>query len=96
MYAMNIQNDVICLVLRENCKSKQVTDFIAWPSRCHDTTKDAKWWQKLTLNLARWAKNGWCLIKYMWIIISKSPTTLWIYYHVKGHKRLIVALLELY
>jgi hypothetical protein len=19
-----------------NCKSKQVTDFIAWPSRCHD------------------------------------------------------------
>jgi hypothetical protein len=37
MYAMNIQNDVIGLVLRENCKSKQVTDFIAWPSRCHDT-----------------------------------------------------------
>ena len=36
MYAMNIQNDVIGLVLRENCKSKQVTDFIAWPSRCHD------------------------------------------------------------
>jgi hypothetical protein len=29
MYAMNIQNDVIDLVLRENCKSKQVTDFIA-------------------------------------------------------------------
>jgi hypothetical protein len=26
---MNIQNDVIGLVLRENCKSKQVTDFIA-------------------------------------------------------------------
>jgi hypothetical protein len=24
MYAMNIQNDVIGLVLRENCKSKQV------------------------------------------------------------------------
>jgi len=22
-------------VLRENCKSKQVIDFIAWPSRCH-------------------------------------------------------------
>jgi hypothetical protein len=37
MYDMNIQNDVIGLVLRENCKSKQVTDFIAWPSRCHDT-----------------------------------------------------------
>jgi hypothetical protein len=35
MYAMNIQNDVIGLVLRENCKSKQVTDFIACPSRCH-------------------------------------------------------------
>jgi hypothetical protein len=35
MYAMNIQNDVIGLVLRENCKSKQMTDFIAWPSRCH-------------------------------------------------------------
>jgi hypothetical protein len=29
MYAMNIQNDVIGLVLRKNCKSKQVTDFIA-------------------------------------------------------------------
>jgi len=29
MYAMNIQNDVIGLVLHENCKSKQVTDFIA-------------------------------------------------------------------
>jgi hypothetical protein len=29
MYAMNIQNDVIGLVLRENCKSKPVTDFIA-------------------------------------------------------------------
>ena len=37
MYVMNIQNDVIDLVLRENCKSKQMTDFIAWPSRCHDT-----------------------------------------------------------
>ena len=35
MYAMNIQNDVIGLVLRENCKSKQMTDIIAWPSRCH-------------------------------------------------------------
>ena len=30
MYAMNIQNDVIGLVLRENCKSKKVTDFIAF------------------------------------------------------------------
>ena len=29
MYAMNIQNDVIGLVLRENCKSKQMTDIIA-------------------------------------------------------------------
>ena len=29
MYAMNIQNDVNGLVLRENSKSKQVTDFIA-------------------------------------------------------------------
>ena len=35
MYAMNIHNDVIGLVLRENCTSKQVIDFIAWPSRCH-------------------------------------------------------------
>jgi hypothetical protein len=40
MYAMNIQNDVIGLVLRENCKSKQVTDFIAWPSRCHGRIYD--------------------------------------------------------
>ena len=37
MYTMNIQNDVIGLMLRQNGKSKQVTDFIAWPSRCHDT-----------------------------------------------------------
>ena len=29
MYAMNIQNDAIGLVQRENCKSKQMTDFIA-------------------------------------------------------------------
>ena len=35
MYAMNIQNEVIGLVLSENCKSKQVIDFIAWPRRCH-------------------------------------------------------------
>jgi len=37
MYAMNIQNDVIGLVLREHRRSKQMTDFIAWPRRCHDT-----------------------------------------------------------
>jgi len=37
MYDMNIQNDVIGLVLHENCKSKEMTAFIAWPSRCHDT-----------------------------------------------------------
>jgi hypothetical protein len=29
MYAMHIQNDVIGLVLRENCKSKQMIDIIA-------------------------------------------------------------------
>jgi hypothetical protein len=29
MYAMNILYGVIGLVLRQNCKSKQVTDFIA-------------------------------------------------------------------
>jgi hypothetical protein len=37
MYAMHMQNDVIGLVLRENCKSNEMTDFIAWPSRCHDS-----------------------------------------------------------
>ena len=37
---MNIQNDGIGLVLREICKSKQMTDFIAWPSRCHDKIHD--------------------------------------------------------
>ena len=37
MYAMNIQNDVIGHVLREICKSKQMTDFIACPSRYYDT-----------------------------------------------------------
>ena len=29
MYTMNIYNDVIGLVLRQQCKSKQVTDCIA-------------------------------------------------------------------
>jgi hypothetical protein len=37
MYAVNMQNDGISLVLREIGKSKQMTDFIAWLSRCHDT-----------------------------------------------------------
>jgi hypothetical protein len=37
MYPMNIQNDVIGLVLRENCKSKQVTDFIAMHDRADVT-----------------------------------------------------------
>ena len=37
MYVMDIQNDVVGLVLHENCKSKQVTDFIAWPRKYHDT-----------------------------------------------------------
>ena len=40
MDAMNIQNDIIGLALSENCKSKQMTGFIAWPSRCHDTIYD--------------------------------------------------------
>ena len=44
MYAMNIQNDVIGFVLCENCNSKQVTDFIAWPSRCHDTIQCTWYW----------------------------------------------------
>ena len=30
MYDMNIQNDVIGLVLCENCKSKQVTEQMSW------------------------------------------------------------------
>jgi hypothetical protein len=45
MYAMNKQNDVIGLVLRENCKSKQVTDFIAWPvveNNTHTTQQTKK------------------------------------------------------
>jgi hypothetical protein len=32
----------IGLVLREKCKSKQMSDFIAWQSRCHDTICDDK------------------------------------------------------
>ena len=38
---MNIQNDVIGLMQRENCKSKQMTDFIAW----HDTIYLDHTWQ---------------------------------------------------
>ena len=36
MYAMNIQNDVIGLVLRNNCKSKQVTEQMSRK----DTTRE--------------------------------------------------------
>jgi hypothetical protein len=46
---MNIQNDVIGVMLRENCKSKQVTDFIAWPSRCHDTIQKSPFFGTLGL-----------------------------------------------
>ena len=52
MYAMNIQNDVIGLVLRQNCKSKQVTDFIAWQSRCH-VRIHAITWEKNDI-LSKW------------------------------------------
>jgi hypothetical protein len=48
MYAMNIQNDVIGLVLRENCKSKQVTDFIARPADV--TTRYVKFCHSMTWN----------------------------------------------
>jgi hypothetical protein len=60
MYAINIQNDVIGLVLRQNCKSKQVTDFIAWPSRCHVTiheNREILCWKQVTENTINW-KNG--------------------------------------
>jgi hypothetical protein len=60
MYAMNIQNDVIGLVLRQNCKSKQVTDFIAWPNRCHVTiheNREILCWKQVTENTINW-KNG--------------------------------------
>ena len=47
---MNIQNDVIGLVLFENCKSKQMTDFIAWPSRCHDMIYVSIWYKYTILS----------------------------------------------
>jgi hypothetical protein len=49
MYAMNIQNDVIGLVLRENCKSKQMTGIIAWPSRCHGRIYKV-WYQNVPIS----------------------------------------------
>ena len=57
MYAMNIQNDVIGLVLRENCKSKQMIDFTAWTSRCHDTILFFKENQIYVLSLVQ-LENG--------------------------------------
>jgi len=51
MYAMHIQNDVIGLMLCEHCKSKQMTDFIAWPSRCHDTIYDKTTVQFMTQHI---------------------------------------------
>ena len=64
MYAMNIQNDVIGLVLRENCKSKAVTDFIAWPSRCHDTIFSALSHVFIALNYCIKMSNR--LVVYRW------------------------------
>ena len=39
MYAMSIQNDVIGLVLHQNCESKQVTEQMSQ----HDTNGLANW-----------------------------------------------------
>ena len=66
MYAMNIQNDVIALVLRQNCKSKQVTDFIAWPSRCHSIIYIAdvvEWSKVLDIRLIDWC----CSVSMVWV-----------------------------
>jgi hypothetical protein len=64
MYAMNIQNDVIGLVLCENCKSKQVTDFIAWSSRRHDTIQ--AWLYTISDKVKEWLntnENSYLLLK---------------------------------
>ena len=68
MYAMNIQNDVIGLVLCENCKSKQMTDIIAWPSRCHgriytiDKTKQKNEFSRfININSDIMSSNDWRL-----------------------------------
>ena len=74
MYAMNIQNDVIGLVLRENCKSKQVTDFIAWPSRCHSR-------HDIHIFIILFRKYWFCIVHYVfnpdhYIGIVNANTTL--------------------
>ena len=64
MYAMNIHKDVIGLVLREICKSKQVTDFITWPSRCHGRiheTEHARYMQSSTVSV----RKNWLLVQIL-------------------------------
>jgi hypothetical protein len=63
MLVKYIQNDVIGFVLRKMCKSKQMTDFIAWPSRCHDTIHDftngsCHEYDKIELNKFHGIKKG--------------------------------------
>jgi hypothetical protein len=41
--------DVIGLVLRENCKSKQMTGIIAWPSRCYGRIYKV-WYQNVPIS----------------------------------------------
>ena len=64
MHAINIQNDVIGLVLREKCKSKQMSDFIAWQSRCHDTIQ--AWLYTISDEVKEWLntnENSYLLLK---------------------------------
>jgi hypothetical protein len=58
---MNIQYDVIGLVLCENCKSKQVTNFIAWPSRCHNHDM---WFSLVQSNASQMTVSCLSLIKF--------------------------------
>jgi hypothetical protein len=76
MYAMNIQNDVIGLVLRDNCKSKQVTDFIAWPSRCHDSTQTIAWNIYRFTSTHKSIKHQWQYLQKEWEVNVRSLPTI--------------------
>ena len=70
MNAMNIQNDVIGIVLRENCKSKQMTDIIAWPSRCHGRISEWSYIMMLVVSLNKC--TIWIQLNLYWSSIMQS------------------------
>jgi hypothetical protein len=58
------------------CKSKQVTDFIAWPSRCHVRIQTNKLWLKVRNKRQKYDERTLASIPYFPITcqFSKGPS----------------------